>query len=182
MADNGQSKRTPENKRKFLEALGETFNVAEAADIAGLSRTRLYAWRKADPTFGAEWDEIKSTQGADSIENEIARRGLRGVDEPVIYQGRLAGAWVDKNGKEVSPGDVKAVAFKPLTVRKYSDTLLLALANANLAHKYRQRHEHTGAGGGPIKTENTDGVSVLDLARWMLHTLKKADSGQHGRT
>lgn len=161
--NNGLNKRTAANRKKFLEALGENFNVAEAARAAGLGRTALYNWRREDADFRKAWDDIKANEGADLIEDEIARRGLRGVDEPVIYQGRIAGAWVDKKGNEVPADHKNAVAFKPITVRKYSDTCLMALANANLPHKYRQRHEHTGANGGPIETKDT--TAPEELAR-----------------
>lgn len=184
MADNAMSKRTPENREKFLEVLGETCSVTAAAQAIGMSRANIYRWRDADADFKTAWEEVKKSLGADSIEDEIVRRGIRGVDEPVFYQGRLAGMWVDADGKEVAPGNEKAVAFKPHFIRKYSDTCLMALANANLPHKYRHRYEHSGPGGGPIPVK--DETAPLEIARRVAFILAQGvatqGQGADGRT
>jgi len=64
----------------------------------------------------------------DSLVEEARRRAVDGVDEPVIYKGRVAGRW-EINGKEVPPGTPSAV-FVPVTVRRYSDQLLMFLIKA----------------------------------------------------
>lgn len=174
---------TPENKAKFLEVYAETCRVKDAAFAAGMASYRtVYEWRKRDPEFAAAWDSIKNEALADSIEDEIVRRGLHGIDEPVIYKGELCGAWVDKDGKEVSAGDETAVAFRPLTVRKYSDTCLLALANANIARYTRVRHELSGPGGGAIPVVDvTDHVEIARRVGFALAQglqLARAQQGQ----
>jgi len=59
------------------------------------------------------------------------RRGVEGYQEPVIYQGQLSGWYVDQYGRECQP-DTPGARFRPLTVTKYSDTLLLALLKAKV--------------------------------------------------
>lgn len=158
MADNGQSKRTPENKKKFLATLGETCNVSAAMRSIGMSRTRAYAWRRADPVFAKEWDEVIATEGADSLEDEAVRRGVTGIEKPIFYQGK-----------------------KVATVREYSDTMLAMLLNGAKPHKYRlQRHEHSGPSGGAIKTEDT--TDVKQMARRVAFLLALGLQGADGRT
>lgn len=164
-----QDKFTPENRALFLTTLAEAGSVAEAYRAVGIAKQTAYNWRAAHEDFAAEWDTVKATLAADSIEDEIIRRGIRGVDEPVIFKGQLAGCWVDKDGKEVAPGSEEAAAFKPLTIRKYSDTCLMALANANIPHKYRLRHEHSGPNGGAIPVEDkTDPLVVARRVAFVL--------------
>ena len=68
---------------------------------------------------------------------------MEGVDGPIVYQGVIA---KDKKGN-------------PVTVKKYSDTLLIFLLKANNAKKFRDHHthEHSGPDGGRIPIE------ILDL-------------------
>lgn len=55
-----------------------------------------------------------------------------GVDEPVYYQGRSVGR-----------------------VKRYSDVLLIFLLKGIRPDVYRERYEHTGADGGPIRYEDS---------------------------
>ena len=61
---------------------------------------------------------------------EPRRRAHDGVDEPVVYQGELMGCWVMPDGAVVSK-DTPGATLVPLTVKKYSDALLLALLKAS---------------------------------------------------
>ena len=93
----------------FLEALADTGSVTTAVAIAGTSRTRVYELRKADPVFAAAWEEAEDI-AADRLEDEARRRALEGVPELLVSAGKLVR---DDDGK-------------PITVRRYSDNLLLA--------------------------------------------------------
>lgn len=94
------------SQNMFLEALAEGVTVADAAIAANVSRTQVYRWRKADKDFAVDW-ELAYEMGADALAGEAQRRGVKGVDEPVFYQGKPCGG-----------------------VRKYSDTLLMFMLKA----------------------------------------------------
>ncbi len=117
------------NKSTFLTSLAHTCNVSKAAEAAGVSRTCVYEWRKADPAFATEWEHARRV-GAEALEDEAVRRAYEGVEEPIFFQGAQAGI-----------------------VRRYSDTLLIFLLKGALPEKYAERHrtELTGAAGGPLK-------------------------------
>ena len=79
-----------------------------------------------------------------------------GVNEPVIWQGKASVVEDDKGEKHA------------VTVKKYSDVLLMFLLNGRRPNKYKQRHEHehTGKGGGPIELRtfaDVARVSVIPL-------------------
>jgi hypothetical protein len=107
-------KLTPARQTRFLEALADTGSVASAAAVAGTSRTRVYELRKADPAFATAWQEAEEI-AADRLEDEARRRALEGVPEPLVSAGKLVR---DDDGQ-------------PITVRRYSDNLLLALLKAH---------------------------------------------------
>jgi hypothetical protein len=106
-------KLTRERQERFLKALSETGSVTAAARIASSSRTRLYAARKAHPAFATAWEEAEEI-AADRLEDEARRRALEGVPEPLVSAGKLVR---DDDGQ-------------PITLRRYSDHLLLALIKA----------------------------------------------------
>lgn len=117
MAPSGRTVRTTKKRDAFLTELAKTANVSEAAARADMSRSAVYAWRREDAEFAAEWDDAVD-QAADRMEREALRRAVEGVDEPVYYQGEEVGA-----------------------VRKYSDTLLIFLLKAARPEKYRERQD-----------------------------------------
>lgn len=89
-------------------------------------------------------------QSSDGLKLEARRRAVDGVDEPVIYQGELCGVWVSPRGKRVPEG-TKNARFVPLTIKRYSDGLLVRLLQAHCP-EFRDsvKHEHSGPGGGAI--------------------------------
>src|SRR6266404_8212532 len=93
----------------FLKTLAGTGNVTAAAAFAGTSRTRVYEFRKIDPAFAAAWDEAEE-MAVDALEAEARRRGVEGVQEPLVSAGRI----------------VRDDEGQPIAIRRYSDNLLLA--------------------------------------------------------
>lgn len=94
--------------------------------------------------FAAQWDEAIET-AIDALEHEARRRAVKGVDEPVFYQGNVCGV-----------------------VTRYSDTLLIQLLKAHRPEKYRERHELTGPNGEPMRLavgKMSDAEIVKDVAR-----------------
>ncbi|WP_130470283.1 hypothetical protein [Candidatus Magnetaquicoccus inordinatus] len=97
----------PSKRRQiFLKALALGGVVTHAAASAGASRKTLYAFRATNPEFAEEWDNALESF-ADSLEQAARQRGVDGWQEPVYQGGQLVG-----------------------TVRKYSDSLLLAMLRA----------------------------------------------------
>ena len=103
-----QTRRTRQKdwRPAFLARLAQDGDVSKAAEAAGVGRATVYEHRDQEPELCAQWDEAIEI-ALDRLEAEVVRRGLEGWLEPVYYMGEAVG-----------------------TVRKYSDTLLLAKLNA----------------------------------------------------
>lgn len=121
-----QQVRTIQAKSRFLAEFAQRGNVLHGCAAAGVARSTYYDWMKIDVVFQVLSAEAKE-DAADRLVSEAWRRGHDGVLEPV-YQG----------GEQVG------------SIRKYSDTLLLALLRALRPSEFRDRMEHTGKNGGPI--------------------------------
>ena len=110
-------KKTELARKGFLEALKRTGLVTEACEIVGISRRTPYDWSKKSEQF-AEAMEAARTDGEkvllDEVRKEVRRRGLEGWDDPIVYQGKISKTKDPKTGEIV-----------PLTVRKWSDNLLM---------------------------------------------------------
>lgn len=119
-------------KRAFLQHYVALCVIGDAATAAGVTRRTTERWRESDKEFS---EDFKAAQQSvvEKLEKEAIRRAYEGYDEPVFQGGRLVG-----------------------TVRKFSDTLLIFLLNGAAPAKYRQRHEVTGADGGPVKIDMDD--------------------------
>jgi hypothetical protein len=131
-----------------LHALAETGNVTMAAQAAGVCRGGAYRARQRHPAFAELWDEAIQ-ESADLLLAEARRRAYDGVDRPVIYQGELQGVWVGPDGQPC-PEYAAEARFIPLTVKEYSDKLLLALLAAyrpeEFGRKVKHEHRHRVAG------------------------------------
>lgn len=143
-------KETPDWAPAFLAALAREGTVRAACDAAPVAPSTVYQRRQSDPAFDLAMAEALEL-ATDRLEREAIRRGCDGYEEPVIHQGQLMGRFVDAAGQEVPPGTPGAL-FVPLTVRRYSDSLL---ANLLRWRRYGDsvNHTHSGPGGGPIQSE-----------------------------
>ena len=101
-------------QERFLRALADTGSATAAVAAACTSRSRVYDLRKVDPAFAAEWDEAEEI-AADRLEEEARRRGVDGVPEPLVSAGKIVR---DDDGR-------------PITIRRYSDALLLSRLKAH---------------------------------------------------
>lgn len=106
---------TPQKRSLFFDELRVDANVTRCAALCGISRRHLYDLRRDDPKFRAAWDEAVEV-GLAAWEDELTRRAIDGVDEPVFYQGAKCG-----------------------TVKRYSDTLLIFGLKSRLPDKYGDR-------------------------------------------
>jgi predicted ThiF/HesA family dinucleotide-utilizing enzyme len=119
----------------FLRALAGTGNVTTAVAVAGTSRSRVYELRKTNGAFAAGWDEAEEI-AADRLEEEARRRAVEGVQEPLVSGGKIVR---DDDGQ-------------PIAIRRYADTLLLALLKAHRPEKFRdQKLIHAGDPQNPIE-------------------------------
>lgn len=101
-------------KRLFLSSLGEFPHVGRAAQAAGQPRDFCYRERDADPVFRLAWQEAIEF-ASDTAEEEVWRRAVKGVPEPIYYQGVQCGE-----------------------TRRYSDGLLARLLAAHRPDKWRE--------------------------------------------
>ena len=111
-------------KRKFLEAIIVTGGqVTTAAELAGVTQSTPYSDQWAgDPVFAAGLD-LARRMAAETLEAEVIRRAMHGVEEPVgWYQGKAGGM-----------------------IRRYSDNLLMFKLKGEMPEKYKDRVELRGA-------------------------------------
>lgn len=144
-------------KRAFLLAYAKIGIVRPAAVAANIDRSMHYAWLKRDPEYIAAFAAAEQ-EANDRTEEEIWRRAVQGVEKDDI---RLVGVveqeMVDDRGKPVKK---KVNCYEKVgTIREFSDTLLLARANAHLPNYGRYRHEVSGPAGGAIPLALFDAIA-----------------------
>jgi hypothetical protein len=128
----GQRMNDEERKRVqaiFLDSFRNNANVRLASAKAGVHRSIFNYWLEHDPEFSVEYHEALADAN-DTIRAAIFQRAVMGVEEPVVAMGHVM---YDKDGKM-------------LTVRKYSDALLMRLAAARMPEfRNEQKVEHSGS-------------------------------------
>jgi hypothetical protein len=135
-------------KRMWMAAYAVTANIREACAAIGICERTAYYWRASpDPAF-AEAMKVAEALACDRLEAEARRRAYDGVERPVYQNGRLVG-----------------------TELVYENTLLMFLLKGMRPEKYRERHEITGAGGGPVQLARAD-LTALSIAE--LEVLERA--------
>jgi transcriptional antiterminator Rof (Rho-off) len=78
----------PKNWRDiFIAKLGETSNVAEAAEAADISVSWVYKTRRADPAFARRWYDALC-EGYDNLEIDLLYRLRTGKTEEVDAEGK----------------------------------------------------------------------------------------------
>lgn len=110
-----------EAQRSFLAVYREMGVIRRACEVAGVGRRTHYDWMEAKPDYKEAFEAAKE-DAADSLEVEVYRRAVTGVDKPAgWYKGKAGGM-----------------------VREYSDTLLIFALKALRPEKYRERVELRG--------------------------------------
>lgn len=153
----------------FLEHLAANGNTSRSARLAGVTSTVVYAKRKTDADFDAACASALE-DATDCLDYEVRRRGLEGVEEPVVYQGQLTPLFKYNEDGEVEfdeftgkPVRLKDEAGQPkwLTIRKYSDTCLLFQLKGLRRRVYGDKTEISGVDGGPIQMDEPKRISRL---------------------
>ena len=129
-------------QQRFLESYIAIGTISKAAIAAGVSRKTVYNWLKNSDDFRDRFEEVEEDV-RDAIREEIQRRAIEGVDEPVYQKGMLVGH-----------------------VRKYSDALLIKLAQARLP-EYRSlvaksQPKPAEESNEPRKVE----VTIVEVSDW----------------
>lgn len=143
----------------FLEALAGTANIRAACRAAKVGRSTVYDRRDSEVEF-ARAMAAALEDAVDDLELEARRRAHDGCNKPVVYKGELMGFWVDAKGDRLplgaDPAEHEGARFVPLTIKEYSDTLMVLLLKAHRPEKYREHHkvEHTGKVGVAVSAED----------------------------
>lgn len=141
-----------------LNAIADGHTIKEACQKAGVSTGAHYHWLANDKDGSyTEGYSFALRIRADRGEEAIERRGIDGFDEVTTF------TEVDEFGQERVTGRK--------TVRKYSDSLLLAWVKANKPEKYSDK----------FKAEITGEVTVADTlaaARKRLQSVKGQDGSE----
>lgn len=111
----------------------------ETGNLEGFKRAR-----KKDSAFDEAW-AIALEMAKDSVEQEIHRRGVEGVDEDVWYRGEKVG-----------------------TTKKYSDNLLLARMKALDPERYGTTHQKVEK-----TTEEIKSISFEDMSAGQRELMRK---------
>ncbi|MCH7717721.1 MAG: hypothetical protein IH876_16480 [Gemmatimonadetes bacterium] len=121
----GPTKEGEENftdaQRAFLECYREMGVIRRACKVAKVGRSSHYEWMEDNPAYRAAFEAAKE-DAADTLEAEVFRRAVTGVEKPVGWYKGVAG------GK----------------VREYSDLLLMFRLKALRPEKYRERVDVRG--------------------------------------
>ena len=75
--------RTDRARETFLEVLRNTCNVSAAARSANISRSAVYAWRREDEQFAADWDDAEG-EAVDNLEGVAYARAMSGESDRMV--------------------------------------------------------------------------------------------------
>lgn len=159
-------------KAIFLEAFSEQANVTRACATAGISRETAYRWLREDEDFAAAWS-VAEQHANDVLRGEAFRRAVTGVDEPIVSMGKLV--------RDESTGEM-------ITVRKYSDNLLLTLMRARMP-EYRDSRQVTVDSNVTVNTSHqltidTRGMNAEELSaiRQIAQAMKEREQARIEKT
>jgi hypothetical protein len=141
----------------FLGHLSDTGRISEAAQLAGLDRSRLYKLRKEDPEFSAQWLAAEADY-VERLEAAAHERAIDGWEEKVFHQGVECG-----------------------TQRKYSDSLLTLLLKGRLPTRYRENAtvKIGNDGDTPFKVEESPTAAARKIAFALALGLRAAQSSEN---
>ena len=125
---------------RFLDTLSRTGNPSAACQASHLTRRTINRMRENDPVFARDYDEAME-EATDLLEAEAWRRALEGVAQPLLKAGQPV---LDANGDAI-------------TVRRYSDPLLVMLLRGCKPEKFQRRI-------GPSVIASDPGAGIREIA------------------
>lgn len=130
-----------EAKALFLEGMKRVHAVSLACDYAGIDRSTVYRWKDKDQKFADAWQDCVE-RSRDQARASIYQRGILGWDEPVVSIGQAVYEMEpvqDEDGNQIfERGKPLMKRGNPLTIHKWSDSLAIAYAKANLP-EYKEK-------------------------------------------
>ena len=93
---------TAQAQDRFLKAYLQVGTVQAAARVSKVGRRTHYSWLARDSAYAARYTEAFDA-ACDMAESELRRRGVDGILEPLVFQGKKTGH----------------------TIRRYSDVCLI---------------------------------------------------------
>jgi len=139
-----QTVRTAENRERVLAHFREYGNVRKAARDCGIGHDTLYAWRKDDQAFAAEWDDciaLGRENTADKLEEILDARAEAGLSDtaaifrlkalrPRMYRENISQEHSGPNGGPIA---LLASAVKSLDIANLSESELELLSKSLIA-------------------------------------------------
>lgn len=167
----------------FLEEFTIHGNVTQAARVAQVERKTVYRWKEKSDLFLIRYNQALE-EAKDNIRAEIYRRGHDGVEEPVLSQGQLVYEYepvLDEKGEQRKDEKGKPMWRRGnmITVRKYSDTLLIFHAKM-LMPEYRERQQDVSV-NVTTSMPGTVSIDTKALTDEELATLKHIALAQKAR-
>lgn len=139
---------TPAHEEAVLGLMAKGHTLSYATTVVGVNWSTWQGHRRKFPALSAR-EQAAREQGVEALEEEARRRGADGYAEPVVYQGALSYVTDPTTGELVLSDKGQPV---PLTIRKYSDNLLMFVTKSRDRERYADRTELTGANGAPLLT------------------------------
>jgi hypothetical protein len=124
--DDLRSQRMAEKQKRFLDAFRQFGTIRDACKATGIGRHNHYGWLVTDEEYRKEFAGADA-DFCDALEGELYRRGVEGIDEPLYFRGQKTGD----------------------TVKRYSDTLLLAALRARRPEKFDSNFDGVVEHHGP---------------------------------
>lgn len=167
-----RQKRSINKKPAFLKAFRKCASLTEAAAAIKVDRSIHYDWLDKDPAYFAAFERAK-IEAAQTLIDSAVESALRGVYEPLTYQGQFtypmeeyevepakpAGDWKDEGGAaRETPAKMawrRIPGAPPLGIWRRSQMLHLALLRAWVPAFRTNAVEVSGAGGGAIASTLT---------------------------
>ncbi len=163
---------TPEVQDLFIQILEDTASPKQAAAACGISRTLAFEYKRNDLEFRRRWEQAIDV-AMDALLDEAYRRACIGVEEPVIYQGKVSMIRDATTGEE-----------RPLTMRKHSDRLLEVMLKFRygdqLADRLRVKVDDTGLSADALLKMSSEDRKALTglLAKYKASEDEDEDDGE----
>ena len=147
---------TAQLQAAFLDAYKIGGTIEGACRLAEVGRRTHYDWLDRDPSYAARFKETHEST-VDLAEEALRKRGVEGIQEPLVYQGMKTGQYITR----------------------YSDACLIFYLKGRRGDVFRERTEITGAGGGPVQTVDLARLTTeqLQTMRDWLEKARDSDGG-----